>query len=240
MAKTKSTGVDVKRAREVLGVAPLATQAELRRAFREAAKIAHPDRSGGSAERFREVTDAYHLLQHLKPAASRSTRVNQPPAAVSRPPPPADKTLAVPPLLAMTGGSLEHRLADGRRIRISLPPGLRTGDKLRAGESEFDIAVRGDGQMMVRGDDVWITVPVEAHLLAEGGRVALETPLGRRVVWITKKAGERGLVRLIGQGLPARGRHRQGHLFLRLAPQEAKGDTAAQTLLRRFAAAWAA
>ena len=77
-------------------------------------------------------------------------------------------------------------------------------------------------------------------MLAEGGRIALDTPLGRRVVWITKKAGERGLVRLVGQGLPARGRHRQGHLFLRLAPQETKADTAARTLLRRFTAAWAA
>lgn len=237
MAGTKATGMGVKRAREVLGVAPLATQAELRRAFRDAAKTAHPDRKGGSAEAFREVVEAYHLLQHLKP----SSRVNQPPATVARSTTaPVGNTLAVPPLLAMTGGALDHRLADGRRIRISLPPGLRTGDKLRAANTEFDIAVRGDGQVMVRGDDLWITVPVDNALLTEGGRVALDTPLGRRVVWITKKAGERGLLRLVGQGLPARGRHRQGHLFLRLTPHAEKADTAAQTLLRRFAAAWAA
>lgn len=240
MAKAKSAVTGVKRAREVLGVGPLTTQAELRRAFRDAAKSAHPDRPGGSAEAFREVTEAYHLLQLLKPTASASARVNQPPATVQRAAPVVDNTLAVAPLMAMTGGGVEHRLADGRRIRITLPPGLRTGDKLRAGNTELDVAVRGDGQTMVRGDDLWITVPVDAHVLAEGGRVALDTPVGRRVVWITKKAGERGLVRLVGQGLPARGRHRQGHLFLRLAPEAAKTDTAAQTLLRRFAAAWAA
>ncbi len=226
----------VKRAREVLGVPALASQAELRRAFREAAKIAHPDRRGGSAEAFREVMEAYHLLQHLKP----SSRVNQPPVTVARTAAPAGNTLAVPPLLAMTGGHLEHRLGDGRRIRIALPAGLRTGDRLRAGDTEFEIAIRGDGQIMVRGDDLWITVPVEPHLLAEGGRIALETPLGRRVVFISEKAGERGLVRLVGQGLPARGRHRQGHLFLRLSPQVSQTDTAAKTLLRRFTAAWAA
>jgi len=45
----------------------------------------------------------------------------------------------------------------------------------------------------------------------------------------------------VGQGLPARGSHRQGHLFLRLAPAEAgQADSAARVLLRRFAAAWAA
>ena len=69
----------------------------------------------------------------------------------------------------------------------------------------------------------------------------METPLGRRIVWLTKKASERKLVRVVGQGLPARGRHRQGHLFLRLAPAKAgQADSAARTLLRRFAAAWAA
>ena len=48
-------------------------------------------------------------------------------------------------------------------------------------------------------------------------------------------------MRIVGQGLPARGSHRQGHLFLRLAAAEAgQADSAARVLLRRFAAAWAA
>jgi curved DNA-binding protein len=45
---------------------------------------------------------------------------------------------------------------------------------------------------------------------------------------------------LVGQGLPARGAHRQGHLFLRLAAQVRTTDSAAKALRRRFAAAWAA
>jgi len=237
MAGPKTSVMSSKNARAVLGVSPAATPAELRRAFREAAKLAHPDRKGGDAARFREVVEAYHLLHETKP----SDRFIQPPATTVRAARPAqDDTLPVPPLLAMTGGALEHMLADGRRIKLTLPPGLRAGDKVRAGEAEFEVAVRGDGEMLVRGDDLWITVPLEPRLLAEGGRIALETPLGRRVVWITKKAGERGLVRLVGQGLPARGRHRQGHLFLRLTAQAGKTDSAARTLRRRFAAAWAA
>ena len=36
-------------AREVLGVGPLASPGEVRRAFREAAKQAHPDRAGDEA-----------------------------------------------------------------------------------------------------------------------------------------------------------------------------------------------
>ncbi|MFZ3007652.1 MAG: DnaJ C-terminal domain-containing protein, partial [Phenylobacterium sp.] len=135
---------------------------------------------------------------------------------------------------------VEHRLPDGRRVKIELPAGMRAGDTVRVGDTELEVAIRGDGEMLVRGDDLWITVRIEPRLLAEGGRIGVETPLGRRVVWITKKACERGLIRLVGQGLPSRGRHRQGHLFLRLSANAATGDSAARAQLRRFAAAWAA
>jgi curved DNA-binding protein len=226
----------LKAAREVLGVSPLAGPGDLRRAFREAAKQAHPDRAGGAAERYREVVDAYHRLQAA--AGAPRERILQPPAVRE---PAAAPELAISPLVAVGGGAVDHRLPDGRTLRIRLPAGLRTGDAVRAGDVELPVIVRGDGEMMLRGDDLWITVAVPPRTLAEGGRLALDTPLGRRIVWVTKKAGERGLVRLEGQGLPPRGRHGQGHLFLRLAPAKAgQADSAARTLLRRFTAAWAA
>jgi curved DNA-binding protein len=232
--------MDTRRARAVLGLSMIHTPADLRRAFREAAKRAHPDRKGGDAERFREVVEAFHLLQGPRPSQAR--RVAPPPAAVqTRPAPLAAATLSVPPQIAMNGGALDHVLADGRKIRLTVPAGLRAGDTVRVGDTELVVAIRGDGSMLVRGDDLWIDVHVDSRLLAEGGRVAVETPLGRRVIWVTKKAGERGLIRLEGQGLPARGRWREGHLFLRLTPlADSKIDSAARTLLRRFTAAWAA
>ncbi|HEY8571708.1 DnaJ domain-containing protein [Phenylobacterium sp.] len=231
----RSASLSAKAARDLLGVGPLASAAEIRRAFREAAKHAHPDRPGGSPERFRAVTDAYQRLQ--APPRSTRERIAQPPAPR---PEPTSQVLEITPQLALAGGGVEHRLAGGRQIRITLPAGLRSGDTVRAGEAELSVVVRAEGDMLVRGDDLWITVPVAPRTLAEGGRVTLETPLGRRIVWITRKAAERGLVRLVGQGLPARGAHAQGHLFLRLAPQKGEAHSAAGRLLRRFAAAWAA
>ncbi|THD64799.1 DnaJ domain-containing protein [Phenylobacterium sp.] len=223
-------------AREILGVGPFYDAHALRTAFREAAKRAHPDREGGADERFRQVVAAYHRLQAAQPVPAERLIV-QPP--VPRPAQPA--VLAIDPLTALRGGAAEHRLADGRLVRLTLPPGLRAGDAVRAGAETLTVSLSGRPELMVRGDDLWITAAVEPRLLAEGGRLAVETPLGRRIVWLTKKAGERKLVRLAGQGLPARGRHRQGCLFLRLAPAEAgQADSAARTLLRRFAAAWAA
>jgi curved DNA-binding protein len=232
--------MDIKRAREVLRLPIRHGPAELRRAFREAAKRAHPDRPGGDPELFRQVVEAFHVLQTAEAARPRGRRIVQPPVVARPASAMGSTTLSVSPLIAMAGGQVEHVLPDGRRIRLTLPAGLRAGDTVRAGGDRLVVAVRGDGGMLVRGDDLWINVTVDPRLLAEGGRVALDTPLGRRVVWITRKVGERGLVRLVGQGLPARGRRREGHLFLRLSPVAGKADSAARTLLRRFTAAWAA
>jgi curved DNA-binding protein len=227
------TSMTQKDARALLGVGPRATTGDLRRAFRDAAKQAHPDRDGGDEASFRRVVQAYHRLQRVMAPADR---IVQPPATAAE----VTADLSIPPLVALNGGGLEHRMPDGRRLRLQLPPGLRTGDRVRAGGMELPVVVRGDGETVVRGDDLWVTVAVDPRTLVEGGRLSLETPLGRRIVWVTRRAGERGLVRLVGQGLPARGRHAQGHLFVRLAPKASAADSAARTLLRRFAAAWAA
>jgi curved DNA-binding protein len=148
--------------------------------------------------------------------------------------------LEIGPLLALGGGEIDHRLRDGRTIRIVLPPGLRCGDRLRAGGAQLLVYIRAEDGVLVRGDDLWMTVKVSPATLRKGGRVTLETPLGRRMVWIDRKTAERGLVRLEGQGLPARAGRPRGHLFLRLAAARGGADSAALTLLRRFVAAWAA
>jgi curved DNA-binding protein len=224
--------ITLSRARALLGVGPFATAGEVRTAFRQAAKLAHPDRSGGGAEQFREVVAAYHRL-HYAPGADRA--IAPPPP---RPEPPG--VLAISPLVALQGGEASHRLASGRTIRVRLPAGLRSGDTVRAGGASLTVAITSDPAVLVRGDDLWVTVGVDPRTLVEGGRIALETPVGRRIVWVTKKAGERGLVRVVGQGLPARGSHPQGHLFVRLAARRGDADSAARALLRRFTAAWAA
>lgn len=235
MAAAPATKITRKQARDILGIGQAAPPADLRRAFREAAKSAHPDRPGGDAERFREVVEAYRLLSEPKPA----DRFIQPPATV-RYPADENRILPITPLLALEGGVVLHQRPGASALKITLPAGLRTGDRLRAGDAVLEIAIGGDRNLMVRGHDVWLTAPLHPHVLAQGGRVAIDTPLGRRIVWITRKAAERGLVRLAGQGLPARGDHPQGHLFLRLTEQRRATDSVASALRRRFAAAWAA
>jgi curved DNA-binding protein len=221
-----------KDAREVLGVSSASTAAELRRAYRVAAKRAHPD-SGGDEGAFRQIVDAYRVLQdpqdrQFATAPARSRTAPRP-------------DLEVGPRLALEGGEVDHVLADGRLIRITLPPGLRAGDRVRAAGAELRIYIRAEDGVLVRGDDIWITAKVAPSVLRKGGRIRVETPLGTRSVWVDAKAAERGLVSVEGEGLPARGKRPRGRLYVRLAAAEpGVADSAALALLRRFAAAWAA
>lgn len=217
-------------ARALLGVRPQASPTDLRRAFRDAAKAAHPDREGGSSDRFRRVMAAYRQLEEAS-AEVIAPRVSTTAAEHGK--------LVISPLQAWNGGAVEHRMADGRTLRIRLPVGLRNGDLVRAEGEAFEVAIESREGMTVRGDDLWLTVQVPARVLEEGGRVAVVTPIGRRILWVSKKAGERRLVRAPGLGLPARGRRPQGCLFVRLAPKSGPLDSAARTLLRRFTAVWA-
>lgn len=228
---TVAAEMTLKHAREVLGVSADATPAEVRQAFREAAKRAHPD-AGGDEGAFRQVVAAFHRLQD-----PLDDRFAAPPARSRATP---DPDLEITPLLALEGGDIDHRMPDGHLIRITLPAGLRSGDKVRAGGAELCVYIRAQDGVIVRGDDLWMTVKVAPAVLRKGGRITLDTPIGRRSVWIDSKAAERGLARIEGQGLPARGKRAAGHLFVRLTATQGAADSAALALLRRFAAAWAA
>ncbi|MFZ1258768.1 MAG: molecular chaperone DnaJ [Candidatus Saccharimonas sp.] len=48
---------------EVLGVAKTASADEIKKAFRKAAVLHHPDKEGGSEEKFKEVNEAYEVLK---------------------------------------------------------------------------------------------------------------------------------------------------------------------------------
>lgn len=221
-----------RQARERLGVGPGADSHALRAAFREAAKRNHPDR-GGDPLAFREVMDAYQLLRDEPPEPVAFNLTPAQPAA------PVKRVLEITPDIAVLGGPVTVDAPGGRRLRIQLPPGLRPGETVRAGDDAFEVVVRGDGAI-VRGDDLWITLTVEPGLLTDGGRVTVTTPRGERTAWVSRKAAARALVRLPGEGLPAREPHRLGDLFVRLTAGSARGESTARTLLRQFAAAWAA
>ena len=218
-------------ARAILGLAPDASPHALIGAFRAAAKAAHPDRPGGDATRFREVLAAYRLLQSMPalPAMIAAASADEPQSYVE-----------IGPLTALRGGQAEAVMADGGHVRTRVPAGARHGETIGIGDAIIKVRISAEPDIQVRGSDLWVTAEVAAARLAQGGRASVATPLGEKVIWISRKIAERGLVRLEGQGLPARGRHAQGSLFIRLVPDAGAPESAARVQLRKFAAAWAA
>ncbi|MBX3480057.1 MAG: molecular chaperone DnaJ [Caulobacter sp.] len=213
-----------------LGLRAEPDAAGLRAAFRQAVKATHPDRPGGDAESLRAVVAAYELLK-----ASPDVQPS-PPSAIAPAASAETDTLTITPALAASGGEVMVTLADGRRLKVGLPAGLRAGDRVRAGAAMLTVAVRGESGLTLRGDDLWLTTDLPGDT-PHGGRLDLDTPGGPREIWIGRRALARGLVRLSGQGLPARGPHAAGDLFVRLRPA-ARPESGARSRLRAFQANW--
>jgi curved DNA-binding protein len=222
-------------ARRILGVDADAEPETLRQAFNAAVKAAHPDRTGGDGERLRQVIEAYRALDGLQDIDADAV-ANDVVVPVR---------LEIGALQSIHGGWAHLVLDDGREISVRLPAGLRAGEVVRISGRTFRISVLNGAGAFVSGDDVMTTARVGAGLMAEGGRLMIETPTGKTSVWISKADAERGFARLKGLGLPARAGRPQGDLLLRLRPSIAgAADLGVETLTRlkrhRFAAAWAA
>jgi curved DNA-binding protein len=217
----------VHEARAILGLAFGAGPEDARAAFRAAAKQAHPDRPGGDAARFRQIVSAYRVLQTpALPAVA-------PRAAV-------EAVVEIGPLVALRGGKAMAVVPGRRPLPIRVPAGARHGERLRVGDVTARVRIVAQGDLQVRGSDLWLTTRAPANVLADGGRATVETPLGEKTLWVSRKAAERRLAKLEGEGLPARGPHPAGHLFVRLVPEAGTPEGPARARLRAFAAAWAA
>lgn len=214
---------------QLLGLNEPATGTRLSAAFRRAAKAAHPDSDGGNVERFRQVIDAYHLLQ------KQPSRLDTP--AVSPPlksPPPL---ISVTPLQALYGGTVSMRWQD-RPLLVHVPPGIRTGDRLRLKDiGKVPVIIRPADGMSVLHGDIFTTCRVATRYLRDGGRIELDTPHGPQSAWLVPDMIEPVRLCFKGLGLPARGRRGAGDLFIKL---EASDDlpSAAEDMLHRFNRVW--
>jgi curved DNA-binding protein len=229
-------------ARQILGVEPGADAVALTRAWRSAVKDAHPDR-GGSSERLQAVLEAHRLLVKLGDlqAMVAERRRRDPPPAPSFEP--KRLTVRIEMKDAIFGARRRLDAAAGRWLEARFPPGVRPGDvlTLKAGGLDLRIAVEiavPEG-VTLRGADIWLEAPVGGRRLRRGQRLELETPRGTRAFTAPKTLEDGALVRLRGEGLPARGPDAGGDLIVRLVRSAAPGQ-GARDLLRRFSARWAA
>lgn len=215
----------------LLGAEPGADAGDLRRAFRRTVKLVHPDANGGDGERLRQVIEAFRRLD-----AAPAAEAPELPDFEGEP-----ARLDITAVQAMTGGWVQLQRGMSASVSVQLPPGLRAGEIVRISGQSFRIGVtRADG-LSVSGDDILMVAKVSAALLADGGRLTIETPIRSAQVWISRTDAARGFLRVRGMGLPERGARPAGDLLLCLKPAEAiEAEGSARIKRERFVAAWAA
>ena len=91
----------------------------------------------------------------------------------------------------------------------------------------FSVRIKAAGGVFVSGDDLCMQVRASSAMLTNGGRMKVKTPAGYCMVWIPKQLGSNRIVRVLGRGLPPRGRYPQGALVLKLVPERAANDAKA-------------
>lgn len=219
----------------VLGLHGPADQAAVVRAFRMAVKAARPDLPGGDDARFRRVIAAYRLIQSQGGGRAALAGPTRRPAPLP--------VIGLTPYQALSGGVTTIRLGE-RTLRVRAPAGMRTGDHLRlrgtspdGGDLFLPVLIRSADGLTVVGDDLHMTWPTPRRLLTDGGRVEIDTHAGVQTSWVTPGLVDPVRLRLRGLGLPARGRRRQGHLFVHLTPAD-DVPSAAEDLLARFTRVW--
>ena len=204
-------------------------------AYRAAIKASHPDRPGGDAERFRCVIAAYRLIQ-----AQDVSRLAL--AAPHETPAPAP-VVALTPIQAFGGARVAVRIG-ARRLSVTVPAGVRTGQHLRLDSASAEgrdlylpVLIRPADGLSVMGDDMFMRWPVSPRTLADGGRVEIDTHAGPQSAWVAPGMQGPFRLRLKNLGLPARGARPRGHLFVTL---DASSDapSAAEDLLIRFTRVW--
>ncbi len=122
---------------------------------------------------------------------------------------------------------------DGRRLEIKIPPGVKSGSKIRyagegapgmsgapAGDLYLRVQVTNSQGFERRGDDLYSEVPVDLYTLVLGGEAHIPTLKGQLVLTIPPETPAGKTFRLAGQGMPKLNQnHAFGDLYVKVRPQ---------------------
>ena len=128
---------------------------------------------------------------------------------------------------AYTGATRSLRIG-GRRLEVKIPPGARTGTKVRipqkgeksrgqSGDLYLAVEVESDDRFELEGEDLTVEVPVDLYTAVLGGEASVPTPGGTVVLTIPPGSQPGQSFRLRGRGMPRlREGSKHGDLFARL------------------------
>jgi len=133
----------------------------------------------------------------------------------------------------------------GRKLRVKIPAGTRTGTRIRltgkgepgmpggqSGDLYLRLKVMPDPQFEQKGNDLYVTVPVALYVAVLGGEVRVPTLSGAVKLTIPRNTQNGRVFRLRGKGMPKRKNKGQfGDLYARIAVQLPTDLTQRQTEL---------
>jgi hypothetical protein len=240
MAALKSRSCDdLNRAEALseLGLKASAHDEEIRSAFRLRLKQTHPDIHGGTDARLRRLILARDLLMSDAKSISKladGSELSCTADVLSDSATPLGITLAqavfggiitadVPALEFSHAGEALTSLTQTKTLRVTLPCGLRDGEKVRLpcegaarNEMYFKINIETEDHCRVWGDDIWMTAVLDRRLLQYGGKTMIGTPHGLQEIKIDRGVPHGASLCLKGKGLPATHTVTAGNLYIRL------------------------
>ena len=134
-------------------------------------------------------------------------------------------------------GTIRVLQTGARRLEVKIPPGVRTGSRVRvAGEGQpgrnggapgdlyLVITVRKHPMFRREGDDLHMRLPVDLYTAILGGKVLVQTLKGHISLTIPAETSAGQVFRLRGQGMPLlRDPSQHGDLYVEIQPMIPKG-----------------
>jgi len=124
---------------------------------------------------------------------------------------------------AYRGTTRTLSFADGKRLEVKVPAGVRTGSRVRlagkgarGGDLYLIVTVKPHPTFERRGDDLYVGVSVPLAVAMLGGEVKVPTLKGKVALKVPPETQNGRTFRLAGQGMPHLGKSSRGDLMARV------------------------
>jgi len=124
---------------------------------------------------------------------------------------------------AYRGTTRTLSFADGKRLEVKVPAGVRAGSRVRlagkgarGGDLYLIVTVKPHPTFERRGDDLYVGVSVPLAVAMLGGEVKVSTLKGKVALKIPPETQNGRTFRLAGQGMPHLGKSSRGDLMARV------------------------
>jgi len=240
---------------DTLGVAETASPDDIKKAYRKLSKQHHPDVNGGDDAKFKEIAEAYeHLSSDVKRAQYDASRMNpfsnmggsgfnfdgnladmfnQHFGGDPRKSRGQNHTVIANISLADAyTGTEKHFNINGEVLKITIPRGARTGNKLKmpgkgqanpynpsapVGDLIIQIQVQQDANYIVNGDDIWIDYSLPWWDLIIGTKIDVRLIDGTIIkVPVGENSYSGKTLRVKDKGFPIYNTPRNGMLMIKL------------------------